>query len=687
MQRPLVVLDNVPRPGPGGNPADKLLVRAAGVATLLTTRFQQAVPMGVAIREIDALTQDDARALLCSHIGAALNEDMAATQTVLAVTGRLPLFLNVVGYAVRNRWYTLAEYARELSRRGLAALEETAGEADEADIRRAAVVIDLSWQHLSTLAQEVFAILALAPGEDIGPNLVDAWLRQGETVKESRKLSGRLLGELANASLLIPTDERARRYRYHDRVRDYALGKLAQSGEEVRLRLIGCYADWNMVKGEYDAVGAFALARQYHRLRSWGVAEPKGFPPWYHFVRGQASVLTLQPKLFFQQALNEPVDSPVSRAAQERSGTEEAPRQWLVWVNRPQDFVAPVCLQVLRWDAYAISSVAMSADGRSSVSGSELGSVNVWDSAIGECRGTLSACLYPTKIVSLALSEDRLTAISVANDNKVRVRVWDLRTQRRRGTLKGHRCRVSSVAMSADARVAISGAHDCTVRVWDLDSMRCRGTLGGHTLEVSSVAMSADGRVAISGAHDCTLRVWDLDSMRCRGTLEGHTLEVSSVAMSADGRVAISGAHDCTVRVWDLTAKHCRAAIEKHKGGVNSVGCWADGRTAVSVANDRTVRVWDLQSGRCSAVHLIGTPEARCICNSIQGSVSLNARVTMHFLEVFKSGPSLRNDASVIAQFPGNFTRAACSRDGRHIVAGDGQGQVYILRLCSRVLP
>src|SRR5207253_3186836 len=141
------------------------------------------------------------------------------------------------------------------------------------------------------------------------------WLgkRRSPSLADFTSVARRRLGELANASLLIPTDEEGQRYRYHDRVRDFALTKLtARRQRGVRQRLLGCYSDWDMVRAEFDAVGTFALSGQYHRLRGWNAEEPKDFAPWYHFVRGQAPVLGSHPELFFQQALNEPVDSPVS---------------------------------------------------------------------------------------------------------------------------------------------------------------------------------------------------------------------------------------------------------------------------------------------------------------------------------------------------------------------------------------
>ena len=116
--------------------------------------------------------------------------------------------------------------------------------------------------------------------------------------------------------------------------------------------------------------------------------------------------------------------------------------------------------------------------------------------------------------------------------------------------LEGHGDRVTSVAMSADGRIGISGSRDQTVRLWDLSDGRCLRILEGHGGRVTSVAMSVDGRIGISGSHDETVRLWDLSDGRCLRTFEGHGGGVTSVAMSADGRIALSGSVDKSVRLW-----------------------------------------------------------------------------------------------------------------------------------------
>ncbi len=776
--RPLIVLDNVPRPSARENLAEPLLVKAPGVATLLTTRFRESVPAGVRVQSLDVLPHDEALALLRTHLGPAVDSDPAA-EPVMQLCERLPLFLNVAGRAVANGYYDLAGYAEELRGRGLAAL------AEEDETGRAAVLFDLSWDHLPPQAKEVFAVLALSPGEDVGPNLVQAWLGT------SGGKAGRLLTELANASLLTAAPSRPGRYRYHDRVRDYARGRLPLPDDEVRRRLLRCWTDWYMVKAEFEAVGAGGLAGQYQHLRAWGVEELPDFAPWYHFVRAQAPVLGLYPELFFQQAFNEPADSPVSLATRSRLGTLEEPERWLEWVNRPREWAAPACVMVLRGHTEGVYGVAVTADGRTAVSGGGDSTVRVWDLTGGRCTileghtGTVltvavtadgrtavsgsgdntvrvwdligGRCTvlegHTGKVISVAVTADGRRAVSGAEDNTVRV--WDVANGRcialegyrewvrsvavtadgwsvvselddhtvrvrdmasRRCTrLEGHTDWVRRVAMTADGRSAVSGSDDKTVLVWDLVSGRCtaleghtdrvRGVavtadgqtavsaadktvrvwdaaggcahLEGHTGEVSSVAVTANGRTAVSGAWDNTVRVWDLAGGRCT-TLEGHTEKVSSVAVTADGRLAVTGSHDWTVRVWDLVGGRC-TPLEGHTGEIWRVAVTADGRTAISGSHDTTVRVWDLASGRCTASHDYLSEESYRTWASSDRRHPSTTDIKGHDLTVRAT-----DDGAVLLRFPGTFTAADCSADGRNVIAGDGRGGVYILKMHTR---
>ena len=69
----------------------------------------------------------------------------------------------------------------------------------------------------------------------------------------------------------------------------------------------------------------------------------------------------------------------------------------------------------------------------------------------------------------------------------------------------------------------------------------CLNVLKGHTDYVRGVALTPDARKAISGSWDKMVRVWDLESGVCLNVLEGHTNYVFDVALTPDGRKAIWG--------------------------------------------------------------------------------------------------------------------------------------------------
>src|SRR5262249_47031439 len=89
-------------------------------------------------------------------------------------------------------------------------------------------------------------------------------------------------------------------------------------------------------------------------------------------------------------------------------------------------------------------------------------------------------------------------------------------------TLRGHSDKVTSVSMTADARLAVSASEDRTIRVWDLKAGKCLRTFQGHSDKVHSVSVTPDGRRAVSGSEDHTLRVWDLENGQCLYTLHAN---------------------------------------------------------------------------------------------------------------------------------------------------------------------
>jgi WD40 repeat protein len=62
------------------------------------------------------------------------------------------------------------------------------------------------------------------------------------------------------------------------------------------------------------------------------------------------------------------------------------------------------------------------------------------------------------------------------------------------------------VALTPDARRAVTAGEDFTARVWDVLTGRCMAVLTGHSGWVVDAVVTQDGKRAVTASHDGTAR-------------------------------------------------------------------------------------------------------------------------------------------------------------------------------------
>ena len=163
---------------------------------------------------------------------------------------------------------------------------------------------------------------------------------------------------------------------------------------------------------------------------------------------------------------------------------------------------------------------------------------------------------HTAAVVAVAWSPDGKRITSGSDDGTVQV--WDASTGSRLVNYhEGYSAfnGVTAVAWSPDSQHIASGSTYGTVQVWDASTGKTLLTYTGHTTQVNAVAWSPDGRHIASASgnvfnKDTTVQVWDASTGKRLLTYTGHTAAVTSVAWSPDGKWIASGSTDHTVQVW-----------------------------------------------------------------------------------------------------------------------------------------
>jgi WD40 repeat protein/serine/threonine protein kinase len=275
-----------------------------------------------------------------------------------------------------------------------------------------------------------------------------------------------------------------------------------------------------------------------------------------------------------------------------------------------------------------VDCAAFSPDGtRLAVGGSD-GRVRVFDTAHWQRLRTLAG--HTKSVRGLAFSPDAAVLVSASEDHTLKL--WDVAGGQELHTCSGHGDRVLCVAFSPEGQRFASGSEDRTIRLWDR-SGRLVHTLHGHTSTVYGVAFSPDGRRLASGSKDWAVKVWDVPAGRELHTLTGHTRLVRSVAFSPDGTQLASASEDLTVKLWDARGAQELTTYLGHKGTVYSVAFAPDGRWVASASIDGSIRLWDptlkpgprTYQGHTDQVRAVGfSPDGRFLA-----SVGLDGRIKM----------------------------------------------------------
>lgn len=309
----------------------------------------------------------------------------------------------------------------------------------------------------------------------------------------------------------------------------------------------------------------------------------------------------------------------------------------------------------------AVRCCAFSPDGRTLISGSDDGTLKLWDTKSGACLRNFVG--HGDWVQCCAFLPDGRQLISGSKD--ATLRLWDSHSGVCLRRFVEHTGAVMCCAVTADGRQLLSGSEDKTLKCWDIQSASCLLSFSGHDGVVYGCAISGDGRHVLSGSSDRTLKLWDGQTGACLRSFDDHGGEVNACEFSTDARRIVSGA-DGLLKLRDAENGECLRDFVGHFGQVFCCAWSSDAGTLLSGGTDGTPRLWNTRSGEC-LLRLVGHGSLVWACASSPDGKQLLSGSEDAELRLWDSqtGVCLRR----FAQDENHLTSCAITRDARYLLA------------------
>ena len=280
-------------------------------------------------------------------------------------------------------------------------------------------------------------------------------------------------------------------------------------------------------------------------------------------------------------------------------------------------------VHVLQQHATAVNTLVARGDG-CLVSGGEDKKIKIWCKANGTAPATTATLSgHDAAVSSLAVTKDGKTLVSGSWDHTVRL--WNRQGDAR--VLAQHAAPVTSVALTADATAVLSASQDGAVQLTFIS-----GTIPSRSLKVDApvigLAMTLAGE-SIVACIDGSLRLIDAQFTGSRelAKLDGP---LTSVSLSLDeATIAVSGLRAPVTLVNRLTG------AAKRVSAAPGLPVWAvafsnDGREIFTGGGDRTVRRFDTTTGIANAPSIPTMPEPELSNTKERGARVFRACVACH---------------------------------------------------------
>lgn len=312
-------------------------------------------------------------------------------------------------------------------------------------------------------------------------------------------------------------------------------------------------------------------------------------------------------------------------------------------------------LQTLEGHTSEITAIAFSPNGKMTASGSQNGTIQLWDTATGTLQQTLkfhNDCVMAVafssdgktllfvsnerslmwlgyRILSVTLSADSRTPAARSYDSVIQlnaqkwgqrashpaaiasfsldgktlalgiddsIQLWSAATGVHLQTLPGDNTQIEAIAFSPDAMTLALGQLHGYIRLWDVATCEYSRRFKTPAMGVRDIAFRPDGKTLVLGSRGSNAVLLDATTGAFRQTVMGRS---SVIAFSPDNKMMASGSDDSAIRLWDAEIVMNGQIINraKSRSRVRAIAFSPDGKMLASTSGTTIIQLWDTRTG------------------------------------------------------------------------------------------